>query len=282
MPNSVTNLPGDCTPDDIIECLEKDGVVIINDFVSEEWRDSFNNEIAPYMVSNRCDGYGADGYQEFFGDETIRLHGLCAKAPSFVDLFSDKRLLTVADNQLSPYCSSFILSAGELIDIGPSESVQDIHHDNGSWPAHAWRQAKVLTVNTIVALSPFTEQNGATHVVPGSHLWPEDRTAEPHEIKQAVMPANSAVFLRGDVLHFGGANKTTDQRRRGLSVAYCLGWLRPVENSYLNLPLDVVRKLPSRAQQLLGYDLYNGVNEDVPTGVLGFYEMGDPAQIFAT
>jgi len=52
------------------------------------------------------------------------------------------------------------------------------------------------------------------------------------------------------------------------------GWLRPVENHDLNLPADVVKTLPKRAQQILGWHVHHG------TGVPGYNEMGNPQDMF--
>lgn len=66
--------------------------------------------------------------------------------------------------------------------------------------------------------------------------------------------------------------------RRGLSVSYCVGWLRPVENHYLNLSIDQVKALPKRAQQILVWNVYDGTTRG--NGVLGYYEMGNPQDLF--
>ena len=55
------------------------------------------------------------------------------------------------------------------------------------------------------ALTDFTVANGATQVLPSSHLWPADRKAEPEEVIQAEMKAGSALFYLGSTLHGGAA-----------------------------------------------------------------------------
>ena len=115
-----------------------------------------------------------------------------------------------------------------------------------------------MIVNTIAALVDITPEMGGTLVVPGSHRWEPGRDPESHEeVAACSLPAGSALFFRGDTLHAGGANRTRDRWRRALSTGYCCGWLRPVENSYTNIPPEVARTLPRRAQELLGYALYD-------------------------
>ena len=67
------------------------------------------------------------------------------------------------------------------------------------------------------------------------------------------MKAGSALCYLGSTLHGGGANRTSDERRRGLFVGYVLGWLRTEENMFPSVPLEAVRAMPLRIQELLGY-----------------------------
>ncbi|MFN7606899.1 MAG: mitomycin antibiotic biosynthesis protein, partial [Hyphomonadaceae bacterium] len=59
--------------------------------------------------------------------------------------------------------------------------------------------------------------------------------------------------------------------------SYVAGWLRPVENSFLNVPIDTVRALEPRLQALLGYAAHDGVSKR--GGMIGLYENGSPTRI---
>jgi ectoine hydroxylase-related dioxygenase (phytanoyl-CoA dioxygenase family) len=69
------------------------------------------------------------------------------------------------------------------------------------------------------------------------------------------METGDALFYVGSVWHGGGENRT-DEPRLGVVLHFCASWLRPVENHVLAVPPDVVRTLPSRLQELLGYGLH--------------------------
>ena len=88
------------------------------------------------------------------------------------------------------------------------------------------------------------------------------------------MSPGDALLFRGDVIHGGGANET-DRPRRALSLSYCVGWLRPVENSILNISRETARRLPKHTQRLLGWSAYDGSRDN--GGLVGLYENGDPA-----
>ena len=70
----------------------------------------------------------------------------------------------------------------------------------------------------------------------------------------AVMPRGSCMFYRGSVLHGGGANQS-GAARLGVILEYVQGWLRPQENHVLAVPQAIMRTLPERLQELLGYNV---------------------------
>ncbi len=275
MSRTLTRLGPDCSTDDIVAVSERDGGVIVDSWLSPDLLGRFNAEIEPWMLSYQGTDSGSEASDEFLGRRTKRIQGLCAKTPSFVEIMLNERLLGFAEAVIGPISPSLILNDGEVIDIGPGEAAQPFHRDDDAWNfAHA--EAPMI-VNTIAALVDITPEMGGTLVVPGSHRWEPGRIPQPHEVVACSLPAGSALFFRGNTLHAGGTNRTTNRWRRALSTSYCCGWLRPVENSYTNVPLEVVRKLPRRAQQLLGYELYDA--SAVGGGYLGYHEMSDPMHL---
>jgi ectoine hydroxylase-related dioxygenase (phytanoyl-CoA dioxygenase family) len=88
--------------------------------------------------------------------------------------------------------------------------------------------------------------------VPGSHKWPLDRQAQPHEEVQGVMKRGSVLIWLGSLQHGGGANRT-GKPRTGIVHSYSLGWLRQAEPQYLAVPYEIARTLPERLQRVLGY-----------------------------
>lgn len=268
----IPSLAADSAAARVIDVLDDVGVVSLRGFLPKRVLRALNTDLDPFVASFR-QAHISEGYDAFLGHETVRLHGIVAKSPSFAPVLTDPRILALMDAILLPNCVDYRLSAAELIEIRGSETAQPLHVDDGSWPRSAWA-ASPLVVNVMIALTDFTVGNGATVIAPGSHRWNEGRVAVAVDLCQAVMPAGSAAIFRGDVVHGGGANHD-GTARRGLSVSYCHGWLTPVENSVLATPLAVARALPRRAQQLLGFDIYDGSTRG--TGVLNMLEVGNPA-----
>ncbi len=272
---ALERLPADCTTADIVEANERRGAVIVDGWLSPDLLERFNSELDPWLEAYGGTDSGSETSDEFLGLRTRRLQGLCAKTTSFLEIMLDERLLGFAEAVLGPISPSFVLNDGEVIDIGPGESAQPLHRDDDAW--NFANPGGPMIVNTIAALVDITPEMGATLVVPGSHRWAPGRQPVAAEITACALPAGSALFLRGDTLHAGGANRTPDRRRRALSTGYCCGWLRPVENSYTNIGLDVVRTLPRHARELLGYALYDASASG--GGYLGYHEMGDPMRL---
>ena len=58
----------------------------------------------------------------------------------------------------------------------------------------------------LIAGSRSTRKNGATAVIPGSHLWPHDRAPAVSECTYAEMEPGSALFTLGSTYHGAGEN----------------------------------------------------------------------------
>jgi len=212
-----------------------------------------------------------DGFmREFYGADTVRFDGLPGKSATFVEVMCHRLLLGAADHFLLANCQNYTLNTGQLIEIRPGETEQVLHRDEGAW-LHYREARPELSVEAMFALSDFKRENGATRIVPGSHRWDEKREPKPDEIAVAEMSAGSAVVYLGSTLHGGGANRTQSERRRGMFLGFCLGWLRTEENTFLSTPIEAVRGMPERAQELLGYQSHLAigvVNVDSPMRLL--------------
>jgi ectoine hydroxylase-related dioxygenase (phytanoyl-CoA dioxygenase family) len=196
------------------------------------------------------------GRNDFEGFSTQRIYALFAKTRTFDDAALDPLLLGVLEGVLG---SGFQLSAPVGINIGPGESAQRLHRDE-NFPIA--RPHQELVLNSMWALDDFTEANGATRVVPGSHRWVDRVPDDGTETVQATMPAGSVMFFVGSVFHSGGANATA-AARLGVILHFCAGWVRPQENHILGVPKEIVRGLDPRLQGLLGYGMHGSLTGNV-------------------
>lgn len=187
---------------------------------------------------------------EFFGRRTKRLHGLPDRSLRLTDILTHPLLQAMSEHFLKPHGHGVRFSTGELMVLGRGEVEQMLHRDADSW-LHYPQPRPELLVSVNVALTDFTENNGATVVVPGSHRWDPERKAQTEEVTQAVMTRGSALVYTGNVLHGGGANRT-GEIRIGLYCGLSLSWLQPLENHLITSGVESLRRFPKDVQSLCG------------------------------
>ena len=203
----------------------------------------------------RMPGLGDDtGY-------TIRGHNLLAKTRSCDFVYMDDRLRAVVRSVLG---AEGQINITTLFDLLPGAKKQVLHQDDGIWSkggsfgdAGVPRPHPSFLCNALIAIDDFDEENGATHLVPYSHMWhdrsPFDKKERNVETVQAVMKAGSVVFWEGAMWHAGGANVSNDRRRLGLFISHNQVYLRQQENSTLSIPREVALQMPRKLQRLIGY-----------------------------
>jgi ectoine hydroxylase-related dioxygenase (phytanoyl-CoA dioxygenase family) len=123
------------------------------------------------------------------------------------------------------------------------------------------------------ALTDFSEANGATRVVPGSHKADHSPAyGSQHESIAAAMPKGSVLVWHGSLWHGGGANRSAAVRV-GIAMNYCAGWIRQQENQQLGIPREIARRFSPRLRELVGYGVYRNlmghVDKRSPVELLG-------------
>ncbi len=231
------------TVDEVADKLEQDGYAILENYLSPDDVAAKRADLERVLATNPT------GRNDFEGFSTQRIYAIFAKTRTFDAQATDPLILGVLERVLGP---GFLLSAPVGISIGPGEKAQPVHRDDGVYPVA--RPHRELVVNTMWALDDFTEANGATVVIPGSHKWIDERPSESSTTFRAVMPAGSVMLFVGSIHHGGGAN-TTDRSRLGVILEFCAGWVRPQENHVLGVPKEIVAQLDPKLQELLGYSV---------------------------
>jgi hypothetical protein len=242
----ITHLPPDAEADAVAEAIRRDGAVIVDHVADLHLLDQIQEELAPYLVAT------STGPDDFSGNNTRRTGSLIARSPACRDLVMHPLALGTVRNFLG-HATNFQLHLTQAIAIGAGETAQPIHRDQWAFDFFPFPSGYEVQCNTIWAQTDFTEANGATRVVVGSHQR-EDRLAfGPEDTEPAEMTRGSVLFYSGSVYHGGGANRS-DSTRIGLNITYNVAWLRQEENQYLSVPREVAETLPTDLLRLMGYD----------------------------
>lgn len=266
---------------DIIDEIEQNGGAIVEGFLSRDVLDRFNAEIAPALATQEVGQQTVNDTVTFFhGPQTRHLTGVPQHSDTFVkEILLHPIYKAVGDHFLLPYCASYQLNLAHVLDRGPGSGDQMIHRDHDVWPRRLGVAFPQRQFASLLALSEYTAEMGATRIVPGSHKWEYEREPRPDEIAIAEMPAGSAVIYLGGTLHAAGPN-TTDKRRVGMHTSFCLGWLRTEENMNLGISVDRVRTMPREAQELLAFGIHDAIA--VGEGFLGAVDNTSPIDLMAS
>ena len=242
---ALERLPSFSTAADVAAMIGRDGYAIVERAVAPALLDRARAELQPHLDATP---FGPD---DFAGRRTRRTGGLIARSATCRDLVVHPLVLGAVGKVLG-HATSFQLHLTQVIAIGPGEPGQTIHRDQWAFDFFPFPQGYEVQCNTIWAMTDFTDANGATRLVPGSHRFEDRREFTYADTEPAEMPAGSVLFYTGALYHGAGANRS-DRVRSGLNVTYSVSWLRQEENQYLSVPAELARTLPDELLRLMGY-----------------------------
>ena len=238
--------------------IDNEGYAIIRDFLSPEDLTEVRRVLALYLGTHQ-------GRNDFEGTRTERVYTLVARARVFWKIALDPRVMALCERYFQP---GFLLTTSQAINIHPGETPQPFHTDDSFYTVP--RPRPMISLSTIVAVDPFTFDNGGTQVIPGSHRWNDERIAGTYGLGDTTadglavleriaepveMPAGACIVFAGTLVHRGGPNRSMTARC-AFSHQYCEPWARQQENFVLGVPADVAREMPERLREMLGYSIH--------------------------
>ncbi len=254
----IERFRSDAPVPDIVGAIRRDGAAIVEHYVDDAMADEVRSDLREPF-----DRVGRSTVSDFNGYTTLRVNSVLDISPASAGMIGHRGMMRVLDAILLDHCTSYLIGSCTAIEIHPGETGQVLHRDDTIYPVQVpgveWQ------VSVMWALEAFTDVNGATRLVPKSHRWPPSRSPGPDDgVVSADMPKGSALFYLGSAWHGGGANR--DRRpRAGLINTYCLGWLRQEVNHFLSVPRETAAALPEHLQQLMGYNVHDGLLGHYPS-----------------
>jgi ectoine hydroxylase-related dioxygenase (phytanoyl-CoA dioxygenase family) len=248
-----------------LEAIDTQGYTIVADAIEPGFVDAVADDLL--RLERELDVVPATN--EFEGSQTVRIYNLLAHGELYERIPVHAAVLPIVEGVLDPGC---LVSSLSSISIGPGETPQPVHADDQLIPRTKPHEPTVC--NTMWALTDFTEANGATRIIPGSHLYDHnpDFVTE-YETIPAEMSKGSVLIWHGSLWHGGGANRT-DDRRVGIAMNYCAGFIRQQENQQLGIPRETVARFSPRLERLVGYGIYSGL--------IGHIDKHDPVELLGS
>lgn len=269
---SLQSVPRDTPVGEILEIVARDGGVILKNFLTRDQIDRFNADVDPAMQALSPGSTHEDEMiAAFHGSNTKRLTKLVELSPTFRNEIIDHDLVhDLCDATFLEESGTYWMTTAQVIEIGPGNDAQMLHRDLENWyPFIGMGKAgPEVIVNFLIAFTDFTEENGATRVIPGSNHWDdyEDR-GTPEQTIPAEMEAGDALFFSGKTVHGGGANRTTNEYRRAVAFALNPGFLTGEEAYAFTVDLETAKSLSPRVQRMLGF------RSQYPTGSPGLWQV---------
>ncbi|MEJ5255252.1 MAG: phytanoyl-CoA dioxygenase family protein [Acidimicrobiales bacterium] len=245
-----------------LDRIAADGYTIVENAIEPDLVDALHEDLL--RLEHELGVAPADN--SFEGRHTIRIYNLLVHGALYERIPVHENVLPIVEGVLDRGC---LVSSLSSISILPGETAQPIHADDQLIPIP--KPHPPVVCNSMWALTDFTEANGATRIVPGSHLRDHDpEYGREYPTIPAEMPRGGVLIWHGSLWHGGGANRT-DQRRVGIAMNYCAGFIRQQENQQLGIPPRIVRGFSKRLRELVGYSIYNGL--------IGHIDKHSPAEL---
>jgi len=247
MNNTTLNrVPSNVSAAEVMTRLRRDGYCIVEDLGGNALMDKIDAEMDPY-IAKTC--YGRD---QLNGLYTRRTGAIIARSVYSRKLIMNPLVLETVASWLA-HGYSFQLNQAQVLSVGPGASAQPIHNDEVAWDFYPFPSDYHIQCNTIWAMTDFTEENGATRIVPGSHKLGTGLTYKLEETVPVLMKRGDAFIYSGKLYHGAGPNHSRDQVRKGINITYSIGWVKQEENQFLSVPIEIARTLPDDLLRLMGY-----------------------------
>ncbi|KKK15275.1 hypothetical protein ARAM_001924 [Aspergillus rambellii] len=261
--------------DKINDIIARDGGVIVSNFLSPELLTELMTAIEPFFLDRKIYNSKATHGElgpDFFPYGSQRVYALLAKIPDQIVKiirlpvwqgvmahFLNDEFASYTGETLVSQKSGYMLATSAALRLVPGAKPQPLHRDQLAYHTRPDPANPLFTpmLGCLIAGSKSTYKNGATAVIPGSHLWGSDRMPNVEECTYAEMEAGSALFTLGSTYHGAGGNQceTTDPNalRTLFAVFGQRDYFRRNQDETASTPMDIVRTFSPDILRLAGY-----------------------------
>ncbi|WVQ79665.1 hypothetical protein IAT38_001765 [Cryptococcus sp. DSM 104549] len=259
----------------IYEIIARDGGVIVKNFLTPDLLQETMASIEPHFAARKIyDGKSTHNElgEDFFPEGSLRVYGLLNKIPDalikilrlpvwegVMSRFLDDEYYSYTGEKFLPQKSGHMLASTAALRLVPGAKPQPLHRDQIAFQTRPDPSNPLFTpmVGCLIAGSKCTYKNGATAVIPGSHLWGPDRAPKVSECTYAEMEAGSALFSLGSLYHGAGENKCEEADPDALRTLFAVfgqrDYFRQDQEEILSTPIELARRLPADILKIAGY-----------------------------
>ncbi|KAJ5939251.1 hypothetical protein N7466_002385 [Penicillium verhagenii] len=236
--------------------VQEHGATIIKNFLPPDVVLRFNQEIDPHVKIETVPAAQLKDCPNHVLSTTTRITNVLAELSKTYreDILNNKVLNDISEEAFKVYGDYWVLM-GAVMELAPTNPAQPLHRDmRYSHPIvdYLKHDAPATSINLLVALAPFTAENGATHVILGSHKWTDISQATMDQTVRAIMNPGDALLITDSTVHCGGADITGTETRRLLSLTMGVSQLTPLESNS-TVPRPIIESMTPLAQRLVGW-----------------------------
>lgn len=229
-----------------------DGYLLLEGVISKERCNLLRELIEKLAAQERENGEACT-----YGPQLQRVWNLISKHEEFQEIVCENKILEVMEWIFDRDTShqKYFLSSFQANILGVGAAEQVLHIDTPvPDPVPIWP----IKANSIWCIDEFTNSNGATIVIPGSHKF-QRRPNKDHDQKapgqiQITAPKGSVLITHGALWHRSGKN-ASDGSRVALLGSFAASYAREIANEedYLRVvPVPKLDSMPTKLKTLLG------------------------------
>lgn len=198
------------------------------------------------------------GFEHYLDRSMV--HNLMMHGEPFKRLLSNPVLHEHLSRVFDPHCTLYAYTSSSMPAGGTNYSNR-VHVD-----CPRFIPGYMTNVGFITALDDFTEDNGATSFLPGSHLSGETPSdAQFAAGAERVFPkAGDGIIFNARTFHLGGRN-VTDRDRHAVTMNVCRPWMKQRFDYPRLMPLSDIDSLDETARRFIGW------NARVPSSLEEYY-----------
>lgn len=238
-----------------INRVKKNGYVVLENVLSEQdcelYKSLLNRDYEKYAAKYANSGNTDHGLNKKDMEKIV--YNLHNKDIRYFDLCDHSKVLPIIKNLLQEgsYQNSQPVNLLGFDARNPSRNTnaQQLHLDSnlpgqGGYP---------LIVVALFMLDDFTVENGATRIVPGSHLRSDyAENNKTYEEEVSVEASKGSVLIFNGALWHGGGKKQNDESRWSVIPSYGRWFIKPSFNFAENIPQHIFEQLTDERKALLG------------------------------